>query len=64
MTLEIQQVLQDGNLVAVHSRIQLDKIKPVMTVVHIFRFEGNRIIELWDIGQEIPKDSPNQYGAF
>lgn len=64
MTLEIQRVLQDGNLVAVHSRIQLNTDKPVMTVVHIFRFEGSKIVEFWDIGQEIPKDSPNEYGAF
>lgn len=64
MTLEIQRTLEDGNLVAVHSRIQLDKNKPMMAVVHIFRFEGAQIIEFWDIAQEIPQDSPNQYGAF
>jgi len=33
-------------------------------VVHILRFEGDRIVELWDIGQEIPQDSPNEHGMF
>jgi predicted SnoaL-like aldol condensation-catalyzing enzyme len=33
-------------------------------VVHIARIEGGRIVELWDVGQEIPKDSPNANGMF
>jgi predicted SnoaL-like aldol condensation-catalyzing enzyme len=33
-------------------------------VVHIFRFEDERIVELWDVGQPVPKESPNQYGMF
>jgi predicted SnoaL-like aldol condensation-catalyzing enzyme len=32
--------------------------------VHIFRFEQGRIVELWDLGQEVPESSPNQYGMF
>lgn len=64
MTLEIQRTLEDGDLVAVHSRIRPGKNRPEMTVVHIFRFEGPHIVEFWDIGQEIPGDSPNRYGAF
>ena len=33
-------------------------------VVHILRFDGAKIAEMWDIGQEIPKDSPNALGMF
>jgi hypothetical protein len=29
-----------------------------------FRFEGDRIAELWDVGQVAPADSPNEYGMF
>jgi len=32
--------------------------------VHIFRFKGGRIAELWDIGVQEPEDSPNQHGLF
>jgi predicted SnoaL-like aldol condensation-catalyzing enzyme len=34
------------------------------TLVHIFRFEGDRIVELWDIAQAAPPDSPNENGMF
>ena len=26
--------------------------------------EGDRIAELWDVGQEVPADSPNRNGMF
>ena len=33
-------------------------------VVHILRFEAGWIVELWDLVQEIAKDSPNAAGMF
>jgi predicted SnoaL-like aldol condensation-catalyzing enzyme len=62
--LEIQHALQDGNLVAVHSRVRLKPGDPGVAVVHIFRFQGNHIAELWDIGQPVPENSPNEHGMF
>ena len=62
--LEIQRALEDGSLVAVHSRVSMDKDGPTMALAHVFRFEGGRIVELWDIGQAVPPDSPNSDGAF
>jgi hypothetical protein len=29
-----------------------------------FVFEEGRIVELWDVGQPTPEQSPNQYGMF
>ena len=63
-TLEVQHVLEEGDLVAVHSRVRHSANTPAIAVVHIFRFEGDRVAELWDIGQEGPKDSPNENGMF
>ena len=63
-TLEVQHVLEEGDLVAVHSRVQHSPGKPEIAVVHILRFEGDRVAELWDVGQEKPKDSPNENGMF
>src|SRR5262249_784748 len=63
-TLQIQRALEDGDLVAVHSRVQLTPAGQEMALVHIFRFVGDRIIELWDIGQAVPVESPNENGAF
>ena len=63
-TLEVQHIWEDGNLVAVHSRVSHGTDEPKIAVVHIFRFEGDRIAELWDVGQEAPADSPNDNGMF
>jgi predicted SnoaL-like aldol condensation-catalyzing enzyme len=57
-------VLGDGDLVAVHSHLVLRAGEEGMTVVHLFRFQGDRIVEMWDCGQPLPTDSPNKDGAF
>jgi predicted SnoaL-like aldol condensation-catalyzing enzyme len=62
--LMVKNVLGDGNLVAVHSNLLLKPGEPGMAVVHIFRFDQGKIIEMWDIGQAIPIESPNRLGAF
>lgn len=62
--LQVQRTLQDGQLVAVHSRVQLDEGLPSIAVVHILRFEAGRIVELWDVGAPEPEQSANQYGMF
>ena len=62
--LEVKHALEDGDLVAVHSHVQQNPGDPGAAVVHIFRFEGDRVVELWDIGQPVPKDSPNENGML
>ncbi|HEV8188716.1 MAG TPA: nuclear transport factor 2 family protein [Pyrinomonadaceae bacterium] len=62
--IDIQRAIAEGDLVAVHSRVQHAPDTPAIAVVHIFRFEGDKIAELWDVGMEVPKDSPNENGVF
>ena len=62
--LDVEHALEDGDLVAVHSRVRLKPAAQEMALVHIFRFVGDRIVELWDIGQPVPADSPNENGMF
>ncbi len=62
--IETKLTLEDKNLVAAYSRVQHKPAEPGIAVVHIFRFENGKIVELWDLGQEIPKDSPNENGMF
>ncbi len=62
--LMVKNVLADGDLVAVHSHIVMKEGEPGVSVVHIFRFADGRIVEMWDVGQSIPLDSPNRRGAF
>ena len=63
-TLQVQRAIAESDLVAVHSRVQHGPDTPPIAVVHIFRFEGDEIAELWDVGMELPKDSPNENGMF
>jgi len=62
--LEVQRALQDGAQVAVFSRVRQHPNDLGGAVVHIFRFEGNRIAEFWDIGQAVPENSVNENGMF
>lgn len=50
--------------VAVHSKVKHDPAGRAIAVVHIFRFKGSSIVELWDIAVEEPQDSPNEHGMF
>lgn len=61
---EIKRVIAEGDFVVTHSHVQQKPATLGAAVVHIFRFEHGKIIELWDLGQPVPEESPNQYGMF
>ncbi len=61
---EIKHILEDGDLVAVHSHMRFKESDPGIAVLHLFRFQDDKIIEMWDVGQQIPADSPNENGMF
>lgn len=64
-SIEIKHLYEDGDTVITHSLVtRQDPEAPAIAVVHIFRFEQDRVVELWDLGQPISKDSPNQNGMF
>lgn len=60
----IKNVLGDGDLVAVHSHIVLRPGETGIAAVHVFRFQSDTIVEMWDCVQPVPADSPNKDGAF
>jgi len=63
--LTIRHVLADGDFVAVHT--QLSSSKPAeggLRQVHLFRFSGDKVVEYWDITQQVPENSPNAAEAF
>jgi predicted SnoaL-like aldol condensation-catalyzing enzyme len=61
---DIQRALEDGDLVAVHSRVQLTQGDMELTMMHIFKFDQGKIIELWDFGQVVPENLVNENGMF
>ena len=63
-TLEVKHAIEEGDLVAVHSCVRVKPGDRGIAVVHIFRFEADPIVELWDLGQPVPENSPNENGMF
>jgi predicted SnoaL-like aldol condensation-catalyzing enzyme len=61
---EVKHVLEEGDLVAVHGRVRLKPDSEDVALFHLFRFADGRIVELWDVAQPAPADSPNEYGMF
>jgi predicted SnoaL-like aldol condensation-catalyzing enzyme len=59
---ETLRTLEDGDLVTVHGKVTLGN--KVFGVIHIFRFENEKIVEEWEASQEVLKDSPNENGIF
>jgi len=61
---EVKRAIAEGDLVVTHSHVRQKPGDLGAAVMHIFRFENGRIVELWDLGQPVPEKSPNQYGMF
>lgn len=62
--MEIKRSLAEGDLVMVHV---LSKLKPEdrgRAIVDIFRVENNKIVEHWDVVQDIPEKSANSNTMF
>ncbi len=60
---EIQRILVDGDLAMVHVRA----IRPGMpdaAVADIYRFDGGRIVEHWDVLQTVPADPAHDHPMF
>jgi predicted SnoaL-like aldol condensation-catalyzing enzyme len=62
--LDVTLAIEEGDLVAVYSHVRFDPAAPGFALVHIFRYNGNRIVEMWDIAQPVPEQSPNLNGMF
>ena len=62
--LEVKRAIAEGEFVVVHGYVRHKLGDLGAAVVHIFRFEKDRIVELWDVGQPVPAESPNEYGMF
>jgi len=62
--MEVKRAIAEGEFVVVHSHVRQKPADLGAALVHIFRFEDGLIVELWDLGQPVPQESPNQYGMF
>jgi predicted SnoaL-like aldol condensation-catalyzing enzyme len=62
-TYVVLRALEDDDLVSIHAKVT-GVFDFDFAVIHIFRFEGDKIIEEWDASEKETKDSPNENGIF
>ena len=60
----VLHAVEEGELVAVHSHVRHKPDERGFAVMHLFRFDGDHILELWDVAQQVPAESPNANGMF
>jgi predicted SnoaL-like aldol condensation-catalyzing enzyme len=51
---EVKRVIAEGDLVALHVHSVVIPNSPGRMIVDIFRVEGGKVVEHWDVIQEIP----------
>ncbi len=54
-TWEIKRIIAEGNMVVVHSLAKAAPTALGMAVVDIFRVEGGKIVEHWDVTTDVPE---------
>jgi predicted SnoaL-like aldol condensation-catalyzing enzyme len=61
---EIKQVFADGDYVILHVHAVREKGSRGRAIVDIFKLEAGKIVEHWDVAQDIPEKSANTNGMF
>jgi predicted SnoaL-like aldol condensation-catalyzing enzyme len=64
LTLEIKRVIAEGDLVATHSHLILEPGQPGRALADFFRLENGKVVEHWDVVQDVPSTSANPNGMF
>jgi predicted SnoaL-like aldol condensation-catalyzing enzyme len=61
---EIKRVIAEGDLVVLHVHSTRGDATPGRAIVDIFRVENGKVVEHWDVIQDIPAQSANTNGMF
>ena len=67
MRLEIKRVIAEGDLVATHSYVNFEPDNPKNpggAFMDFFRLKDGKIVEHWDVIQQVPEKSANNNGMF
>lgn len=61
---EIKRVIAEGDLVVLHVHSTRGDDTPGRAIVDIFRLENGKVVEHWDVIQDIPETAANTNGMF
>jgi predicted SnoaL-like aldol condensation-catalyzing enzyme len=64
LRMETKRIIAEGDLEVLHSHLILKPGDRGSAVVEIFRLENGKIVEHWDVAQEIPEKSANDNTMF
>ena len=64
MHLEIKRVITQGEMVVTHSHLTLTPGEQGLALADFFRFQEGKVVEHWDVIQNIPDTSANSNGMF
>jgi len=64
LRLDIKRVIAEGDMVVTHSHLVLEPGKPGRALADYFRLEDGKVVEHWDVIQEVPATAANDNGMF
>ena len=62
--MDSNRVLPEGDLVATHSHLILTPGEPGRALADFFRLENGKVVEHWDVIQDVPDTSANDNTMF
>jgi predicted SnoaL-like aldol condensation-catalyzing enzyme len=64
MHLDVKRTIAQGEMVVTHSHLTLKPGEPGVAIADFFRFEGGKVVEHWDVIQNIPDQAANSNSMF
>ena len=64
MHLEVKRTITQDDMVVTHSHLVPKPGGPGVAVADFFRFQGDKLVEHWDVIQNIPDDAANSNSMF